>query len=299
VASQPVRSRPQAATALVVPSTKWGLLPARYRARRYPKWWQELLFIGVSYFVYSVIRNTAPEHVTLAKQRAADLLRLEHALHIDIELSLNRAVVRHEWLAVISNYWYATAHFIVTIGTMVWLYRKHPLQYRALRTALYAATVIALVGYWLFALAPPRLMTNTVFIDTLKHFGTWGSYESGGAGELSNQYAAMPSMHIGWAVWCGLSIVMCARRRWVRWLGAAYPIITTYVIMATGNHFVLDAAGGVVTLMAGFGVQRLLGGGAAVDRDLLSHLTAPDAPAPPPLPDPGEERPAAADPHPA
>lgn len=270
-----------------------GPFPIFLRERRPPVWWQELAFIGVSYVAYSAIRNHLgkPQPVRcdsgpltdfqrIACDRAYDLLHLEQVLNIDVELSLNRIAANTEWIAVPMNYFYALAHFVVTIGVLVWLYKRHPLQYRPLRTALYVANVIALGGYWLYSLAPPRFLPDVGYVDTLKTFGTWGSYASGDLAQASNQFAAMPSMHIGWALWAGLAVFWLNRRSWLRWLGIAYPTVVLVVIMATANHFILDAVGGAVALAMGFGAQRLLSGEAAVDQaatqpPLTSALTSP------------------------
>ena len=272
---------------------KRGPFPLLRRERRPPVWWQELAFIGVSYVLYSAIRNhlgkplpvrcgaeVLTEFQHLACDRAYDLLHVERVLNIDVELSLNRIAANTQWLAVPANYFYALAHFVVTIGVLVWLYRRHPLQYRPMRTALYVANVIALAGYWLYSLAPPRFMPEVGYVDTLKLFGTWGSYASGDLARASNQFAAMPSMHIGWALWAGLAIFWLNRRSWLRWLGIAYPVLTLVVIMATANHFILDAVGGAIALGLGFAAQRALSGEPAVDQavtqpPLTSALTSP------------------------
>ncbi len=279
-------------------ATREAMTPARsrfalwHRERKPPKWWQELLFIAVSYTAYGIIRNHLgkPQPVDCARRaltefqdiacgRAHDLLRIERLLHIDVERSLNRIAASSKLYAVPMNYWYATAHFIVTIGVLVWLYRRHKLQYRPLRTTLYVANIIALGGYWLYSLAPPRFLTSEGYVDTLKAFHTWGNYESGNLSHASNQFAAMPSMHVGWSLWAGLALFWLARRTWVRWLGIAYPVVTLVVIMATANHFILDAVGGAFALMLGFGVQRLVSGEPAVDQLATQPpLTVPASP---------------------
>ena len=271
-----------------------GPFPLLRRERRPPVWWQELAFIGVSYLLYGAIRNhfgkplpvdcgarVLTEFQTLACDRANDILHVERLLRIDIELTLNRVAAHTQWLAVPMNYFYALAHFVVTIGVLVWLYKRHPLQYRPLRTALYVANVVALGGYWLYSLAPPRFLPGEGYADTLKLFGTWGSYASGDLARASNQFAAMPSMHIGWALWAGLAIFWLNRRSWLRWLGIVYPLLTLVVIMATANHFILDAVGGALALALGFGVQRALSGEPAVDQAAAQPpLTAAALPTP-------------------
>jgi hypothetical protein len=140
----------------------------------------------------------------------------------------------------------------VTIAVLVWLFRHHPGRYGAARLVLFATTAIALVGFYLYPLAPPRLMAGVDFIDTGLVHNTWGSLSSESMQSVSNQYAAMPSMHIGWSVWCGIIIVLLARPLWLKTLGALYPVATLFVIVATANHFWLDAVGGLICLAFGF-----------------------------------------------
>jgi hypothetical protein len=148
----------------------------------------------------------------------------------------------------------------VTIGVLVWLYLRHPLRYRSIRSVLFATNLVALLGFYFYALAPPRMYPEHGFVDTIIAFHTWGSWGSADVAAASNQYAAMPSLHIGWALWCAVVIVALAERRWVRVLGAAYPVATLFVVVATANHFLLDAVGGVLVLVCGFVIQRLLSG---------------------------------------
>ena len=230
---------------------------------RRPRFVVELALIALSYWVYSLIRNAVPERESLAVDRAWQLLDFEKALHIDIEHGVNHAVNGVTWLIVSMNYYYATLHFVVTIGVLVWLYRAHPGRYRAVRTVLFLTTGLALFGYFFFALAPPRLLPGAGYIDTVLVHHTWGSMASGDMKNVSNQYAAMPSMHIGWSTWCAFAIVMFARPMWVKVLGVLYPILTLFVIVATGNHFVLDAVGGWITLAVAFALQCLLNGRSA------------------------------------
>ena len=193
---------------------------------------------------------------------------LFRSLHIDVEHSANHLVASHAWLAYTCDYYYATLHFVVTIGVLVWLYVKHPLRYRSIRTVLIVTNLIALIGFWFVSLAPPRMLPG--FVDTLVKFHTWGSIASGSIAKESNQYAAMPSLHVGWALWCAIAIVTLAERRWVRVLGALYPLCTVFVVLGTANHYVLDAIGGVLTLCAAIGVERLLSGRHAYRRDPLA-----------------------------
>jgi hypothetical protein len=229
----------------------------RLRAPRRPRFWFEILLIAVSYWTYSLIRNAVPEQKHEALRNADWIWQTEHQLGIAVEQSVNHAVNSVTWLIIGMNYYYATLHFVVTLGVLVWLYRSHPGRYAATRLALFATTAVALVGYYFFPLAPPRLMNGGHFVDTVLVHQTWGSMASGDLKHMSNQYAAMPSMHIGWSLWCGLTIFALASAPWARILGILYPSATLIVIVATANHFWLDAVGGMLCLTFGFLAARL------------------------------------------
>ncbi|MGW0605571.1 phosphatase PAP2 family protein [Streptomyces sp. NPDC002644] len=261
-----------------------GLL-RRVRTPRRPRIWFEILLIGASYWTYSLIRNAVPEQKAEALRNADWLWDVENRLGIAVEETVNQAVNSVEWLIVGMNYYYATLHFAVTLGVLVWLFRSRPLLYSGARTVLFATTAVALVGYYLFPLAPPRLMNGSMFVDTVLVHGTWGSMASGDLKHMSNQYAAMPSMHIGWSVWSGLTIYALARVPWARVLALLYPLATLVVIVATANHFWLDAVGGLLCLAFGWTVARAWYGAASVPGP-LRHT------APPPFLDPPPAEPA-------
>jgi hypothetical protein len=266
-----VRSRAEPTEDALNPS--WTLLGRIRRVRR-PRWWEELAFIGLSYALYSAVRNAAPAHAVAAFHRADDILAFERDTHIDIEHSLNQLVAKSDVLAYGASYWYALMHFIVTIGVLVWLYLQHPLRYRPIRTVLYVETLLALLGFWFLALAPPRMLPG--FVDTVDSFPTaWGSWNTADVAKLSNQLAAMPSLHIGWSVWCGIVIFRLAKHNTTKALGVAYPVITLFVILGTANHFLLDAVGGLIVLGAAFAITRLLfGRGAFVPPDQIMRSRA-------------------------
>lgn len=230
------------------------------RQPRRPILLAELALIALGFWLYSLIRNAVPEAEAAALRRGFELWALERDLSIDIELWVNQAADAIQWLIVGMNYFYAIMHFIVTAAVLAWLYWRHPGRYRPARTVLAMTSGLALIGYFVYPLAPPRLLPGADFIDTVRVHETWGSLASGDLQSLSNQYAAMPSMHAGWSLWCGIAIVMFAQHQWVRALGVLYPMATLIVITATANHFVLDAVGGYVTLGAGFAVQWLFHG---------------------------------------
>lgn len=251
-----LEGRHQAAAHPVEDRTGAGFL-RRFRTPRRPRLWFEILLIAASYWTYSLVRNAVPEQKSEALRNADRLWDLEQQLDLAFEQSVNHAVNSVTWLVVGMNYYYATLHFAVTLGVLVWLYRSHPGRYAATRLVLFSTTAVALAGYYLFPLAPPRLMNGGDFIDTVVVHETWGSMASGDLKNMSNQYAAMPSMHIGWSVWCGLTLFALATVPWAKVLGLLYPAGTLVVIVATANHFWLDAVGGVLCLAFGYALATL------------------------------------------
>lgn len=222
-----------------------------------PRLWTELALIVVGYSLYTLTRDAVPGQKDIAMRRAASILRTEHSLHIDIELSVNHALDKITPLIVGMNYYYATLHFLITIAVLVWLYVRHPQAYRAARMVLFIAILSSLIGFYFFALAPPRLLPGHGFIDTTVKYHTWGSWASPSMQQVSNQYAAMPSDHIAWSGWCAVMVYRYAGHRWVRIAALFYPVFTFVVIIGTANHFVSDAAGGALTLAAAFALHHL------------------------------------------
>jgi hypothetical protein len=258
-----------------------GILPHRMLRWRRPVWWQEIAIIALGYWLYTVGRNAVPEQESIALRHGRSVQHLQDLLHFNWELSINHFVARNEWLAQGMDYYYATLHFVVTIGVMVWLFIRRPHVYRGARTVLISTSLFGLLGFYLYPLAPPRLLPGYGYIDTLAKYHTWGSLADPKIAEHSNQFAAMPSLHIAWALWCGVTIFACAKQTWVRALGLLYPFFTLLVIVGTANHFVIDAVAGALILVAGFGVQRLFSGRGAYE----PPIDAPDFGLPdPPLP---------------
>ncbi|POM24186.1 hypothetical protein BTM25_28130 [Actinomadura rubteroloni] len=223
-----------------------------------PAVWRELLLIAVFYTGYTLTRlvlvsdGTAP-----AFRHAEQILRFERFLGIDVELGLNQTLLHLPWLARTANIFYATAHFVITLAVVVWVWRCRPADYRWLRTSLITATAVALLGFWLYPLAPPRFLHAEGFVDPVTALHSLGLYASDASGTLTNQYAAMPSMHAGWALWCGFVVARLASRRWVRVAALLYPATTLFVILSTANHYVLDAVVGMGLIGASLGLAWL------------------------------------------
>ena len=219
----------------------------------------EVALIGALYLVYSAIRNRLPLDVAAARDNAEKILDVERWLGIDWELPANLWAASNHALAVAANYYYAICHFVFTVGLLVWIFiRRHDL-YAWARNALLFTTVLALIGFALYPMAPPRLLSGQGYIDTFVAFGTWGSLSQGSLSEITNQYAAMPSLHVGWAVWCAFVVARVTTRAWLRALAMLHPLLTSIVVVVTANHFVLDIVGGVAAVVGGFLLAGLVG----------------------------------------
>ena len=217
-------------------------------ARR-PHWAREATLVVSLYFVYEVIRAQVGVSALGAQRHGFDVLRWERDLHINFEHWINTTLTPLSVIAVPACFFYASAYLIATISILVWTYRKHPAEYRQMRTLLGVITALALIGFWLFPAAPPRLLPHAGFVDTLDHYrsvGWWGSADSlpSGAKSIGNQFAAMPSLHVGWSLWCAWTVRRNATRRWVRVAIWGYPTATTLVVLLTANHYVLDVVAG-------------------------------------------------------
>ncbi|MCX5378567.1 phosphatase PAP2 family protein [Streptomyces sp. NBC_00091] len=244
-------------------AARWSrvpLLPFWRRVLSRPNLLLELLLIRVGYSIYSHIRAAAPTSRSLAEGNGHQILGIEQALGIDIEHAVNQAVAGAPWLEAFFNFYYTSFHFVVPLAILGVLYWRRPGDYRWARASLGLATVIALAGFWLYPLAPPRLMPGLGFIDTVHGVQDLANPSYGAMTAISNQYAAMPSLHFGWSLWCGVVIVVLAPKGWQKLLGVLHPLITVCAIVATANHWVLDAVGGAAVVAAGFGLVYALSG---------------------------------------
>ncbi|MEV5353141.1 phosphatase PAP2 family protein [Streptomyces sp. NPDC052693] len=240
----------------------------------------ELLLIRVTYAAYSQVRLAATGGSNSAgraeaEEHGAQIHALERALRIDIEHWANHTVAGIDRLREFFDYYYTSFHFAVPLAVLAVLYWRRPADYRWARSALGITTLLALAGFWLYPLAPPRLMPTLGFIDTVHGVQDFSQPDYGTLTALTNQYAAMPSLHFGWSLWCGVVIAVLARGRWAKALGAVHPLLTAVAIVVTGNHWVLDAVGGAVAVGLGFGLTYVLQGPRAGTAAVAGHDREP------------------------
>ena len=259
-------------------------------------WWKEALIVVAFYLVYSWIRNRFGSNQIAADgvpeaafHNAERIIRIERFLGLFHEESIQEFFLAQSWFIQFWNVYYGTAHFFVTLVVFVLLFFKRADVFPQWRNTLAAMTALAIVGFAFFPLMPPRLLDQPCpspesvefggacvpsnlregkektftgdngfgFVDTLSVYGGPWRFDSEEVASISNQYAAMPSLHIGWATWCALAIWPLLRRRWTKVAVLLYPAATLFCIIVTANHFWLDGIGG---LMA-FGVGALIGWG--------------------------------------
>jgi len=229
-------------------------------------WWSEILIIGAFYGIYTVIRNQFGSELGDSVKQAAidnayDMIALERAVHLFGEKGIPDLFIEWDLFIQFWNIFYGFCHFAVTIGVMLLLYRRHPVRYGIQRTVLAFTTGLALIGFAFYPLMPPRLLNDCgpfgacdltySYVDTLVDPGGFWSFNSSAMMDISNQYAAMPSLHFAWSMWCFLALYKHMAHPGAKIAIAAYPWLTLFAIVVTANHYWLDAAGGLGALGAG------------------------------------------------
>jgi PAP2 superfamily protein len=220
------------------------------------RWWGELLVVAWLAWLYDAVANLAPTREALALSHGRAILRLEQSLHLDPELSLNRWLAGHDVLGTIASYYYDNAHFVVTLGLLGWLWWKRADIYRPLRNTLVAINVLGLLVFWRYPVAPPRMLSSSGFSDVVASTHTIGQWHTGSIAADANQFGAMPSLHLAWAAWCGLVLWRLSPRVWVRALAVLYPCLTTFAVLSTGNHYLLDVFAGLATFALAASLAR-------------------------------------------
>ncbi|WP_077801721.1 phosphatase PAP2 family protein [Streptomyces sp. JHA26] len=199
---------------------------------------RELLLVAGLFLVYKFGRRLATGHTAEAFRNAHHVWDGERALRLPDEGTVQSLLLHGDWLVHGANTYYAAVHFPATVAFLAWLYLRRPAHYVWSRRVLAAVTGAALVLHVAFPLAPPRMLGTAGLIDTARVFGP-SVYGPPRADHLSNQFAAMPSLHFGWALMLAIGLIVAGRSRW-RWLWLLHPLVTLLVIVGTANHYWLD-----------------------------------------------------------
>src|SRR5262249_32298773 len=199
---------------------------AAQRATEKPRPLPELMIGLATFALYVVVENLGGGgRAAAAEQNGRALLATEQSLHVPLEIWLNSWVVPHQRLRVVANYEYAYTYLVTALVLLVWLYRRWPDVYRWARTSFILMNVIGLTCFLIYPVAPPRLLDPSPFVDTVRKDGTWGSWGSPMI-DHANQLAAMPSLHIAWAVWVSVVLACVTGKWWVQGVSAAHVTLT-------------------------------------------------------------------------
>jgi membrane-associated phospholipid phosphatase len=217
--------------------------------------WIELAIVAWLFWLYDVINDFAPVRRRLALHNALGLVSFERSLNLNPELGINRWMAGHATLALIASYDYFFSHAIVTFGVLVVLWWRLPKRYIRLRTLLVIINLIAFVVFWRYPLAPPRSFPGLGYIDVIARSGALVSWHSGALEHDADQFAAMPSLHVAWAMWSAVGVWHLTRRVTIRAIAVAYPVITCFVVLGTGNHYLIDVLAGAGTVPVAAAVQ--------------------------------------------
>ena len=222
------------------------------------------MIIAVFYGLYTAVRDIhggRAASVSLARSNAILVIKAERWLHVFAEQRVQAQFLHDRHLIGFLNDYYGTVHFIAVVGVLIVLFRWFPDRYPVMRNTLAITTGLALIGFLVFPVLPPRLLPPSFhFVDTLQVVGGFWNFGSAPAATVSNQYAAMPSLHTAWSSWCAFAVMPMVRPIWGKVALLAYPLLTIFCIVVTGNHYFGDAAGGLVTLAVGYMLARLLTG---------------------------------------
>ncbi|MFF6994688.1 phosphatase PAP2 family protein [Streptomyces sp. NPDC008313] len=229
--------------------------PEAEPATRRPPLVRELLLVAGLFVVYKLGRQLASGHTAEASRNGHRVWDLERTVRLPGEGAVQSALLHSDALVHLANTYYATVHFPATAAFLVWLYLRRPGHYLWARRTLAAVTAAALVLHLAFPLAPPRLLHATGLLDTGQVYGPTVYGASPAGDSLSNQFAAMPSLHFGWALMLAIGLIAATRSRWRRlWL--LHPLLTLLVIVGTANHYWLDSVVAAALLVASLAVIR-------------------------------------------
>src|SRR5215213_8192633 len=225
-------------------------LPRRFAARFLPQGWPDLLrqivlFCG-AYWLYRLVRGFTDGRAAEAFNHARELISLERSLGLFIEPTVHAWASGREWIIDGASWMYVNSHFAITTLALAFLYLRRNASFYFVRNMFMVAMGIALVVYAAFPTAPPRFMPEWGFSDSVARL-TGLTAEGSSADALYNPFAAVPSMHVAFALMLGLPMADIARRRWAKAVWLVYPAIVTFVVVATANHWWFDAFAGALT----------------------------------------------------
>lgn len=213
----------------------------------------EAVVVLAAFLIYFFIRGSVVDRAGEAMVRGFNLIELEQTLGIYWELQMQAWILDDFWAIKVMNWVYFWGHMPLVILLAIWLYIWHRRAYRLTRNAFLASGAIGVVIYWLFPVAPPRLIPFAGFIDTMAAFDRFG-YNAQETQAFVNPFAAVPSLHFGWSMLLGAVVGWVGRNPVAIGFAFLWPIAMFFAVVLTGNHFILDAVFGAIVSFAGLGI---------------------------------------------
>jgi membrane-associated phospholipid phosphatase len=225
-----------------------------------PSWWKggirEITLFLVVYTAYSLTQDALPDRQLLAFHNTYNVIDFETRLKIFRELSIQSWFLRSDFLIQLVNALYTLLFFPVLISFGIWAYKYHREHYMIARNAIFISAVIAFPCFAFYPVAPPRLLSNLGFVDTLATY--MNIKTSSMPTHMVNQYAAMPSLHMAWSLLVGIAIIRIAKTWWLKAVGVLLPLLMFITIVATANHFILDAVVGAAVAGLSYALALLI-----------------------------------------
>jgi len=209
---------------------------------------EQALIVLLAVLAYFRVRGLTEASADLARTHARHLLHLEQVLHVNAEWAWQKPLESSAALQAVANWIYIWGHWPVLIATLVWLVWRHRSQFLRLRDAMLVSGGLGMLVFVSYPTAPPRL-AGLGFVDTVTQSSNAYRYLQPPA--FVNQYAAMPSLHVGWDLLAGIAIFSASTYVAVRVLACLMPVLMAWAVIATGNHYVLDVVAGVTLVLIG------------------------------------------------
>ena len=217
---------------------------------------RELVIVGSVFLFYRIMSIAISHGFDQASQNAYDIINLEKLLGIFFEQGFQSFFLHSTFLIHVVNTIYTIFYYPVLIIFAMWAFIYHQQQYLIVRNVLVISATIAFICFALYPVAPPRMLPEFGFIDTMATHGVL-NYGSTLLNNITNHYAAMPSCHFGWSLLIGIATIHIAKAWWLKIFGALLPSLMLVSILATANHFILDAVGGAIVIGLSYGIVRL------------------------------------------
>jgi energy-converting hydrogenase Eha subunit A len=207
--------------------------------------------------LYETVRGVAESDPAAAFDNARTLVAIELTTGLFFEQGLQAWAMGHRFLIDAANFIYVNSQFAVTTAVLIWLYLRHNERFYFVRNMFMCAMGLALIGYLFYPTAPPRFFPELGFIDTISYYVDV-HHDSGLVTLFFNPYAAVPSMHVAFACMIGIPAAFVVRRGWAKALWFCYPLLITFVVVVTGNHWIVDAIlGAMVAALSALAARRL------------------------------------------